>query len=188
MAHPLIRARAASPPLRCATCHGDLFDDDTRWSCPGCATVLHEDCVRGLGRCATAGCDEGRGVVRVVQGARARPARRAGDDLVSAAVYAVPAAAALLWPLTLVGLYHLLEATICPVRTGSWLRLSWGAVEGALVVAGVLPVLLGNGVFAVWARARGLPGRHHLRALLGALAGAAAATTIAGLLLLLALH
>lgn len=52
---PDLEVRAGSA-RRCAACHDALRVVRAAVSCPSCATTLHDDCARGLGRCPTLGC------------------------------------------------------------------------------------------------------------------------------------
>jgi hypothetical protein len=40
---------------RCPFCHSDV-EQGTRWECPGCGTVHHEECAREAKRCTVLGC------------------------------------------------------------------------------------------------------------------------------------
>ncbi len=56
-----VRVRARTVPSRCARCLDDLDADP--WSCPACATALHQDCRLEWGPCPTLGCSpRGAGV------------------------------------------------------------------------------------------------------------------------------
>jgi hypothetical protein len=52
---------------RCPYCHADL-GREALWTCPGCATLYHQDCARENGRCAVLGC------LRATPEAEPRPA------------------------------------------------------------------------------------------------------------------
>lgn len=156
---PRLVARSAAV-LRCAMCHDDL--SGRRWTCPGCNTALHVDCVRSRAECPTLGC--GRRVTR--------PAPKAppGAPVLEALIFYAPAALTFLWPVWFCGLVLLRDALglAGPVWIGPSLDYLVPILLGAL---GVGPAVGHLGLAAAASR-RGIGGQHR-RAALGAATGLA---------------
>lgn len=78
---------------------------------------------------------------------------------------AVPAALAALWPLLLLQAAVTVDTTSRALGDPAWL------LPVACAAALLVPSAVGHLVLARIARARGVPGRHHLRALVGTALG-----------------
>lgn len=156
---PRLVARS-SAVLRCAVCHGDL--PRRRWTCPGCNTTLHHDCVRSRADCPTLGC--GRLVTRPV--AKTTPSAPALEAL----IFYAPAALTFFWPVWFCGLVLLRDALglAGPVFIGPSLDYLVPMLLGALAVG---PAVGHLGLAAAASR-RGIGGQHR-RAALGAATGLA---------------
>lgn len=174
--------RSRSTARRCAACHDDLAPahGSARWTCVGCGTALHRACLPGLRRCPTLGCRRPLAPSPSTSRRRARPGQ--GGHLLAALVVVAPALLAASYPALLWGGSVLVQGVCDALRLPSlaFVPLSWLAVLLA-------PFVLGAGVLAPLAHDRDVPGRHELRAGVGALAGFALGTAGSILLFLLLL-
>ncbi len=163
--------RSTSPARRCAVCHDDLPSrgEISRWTCAGCGTTAHRACLPGLRRCPTLGC---RRPLRAPAGdvaTRARARVAEGGAGLGSLVVVAPGLLGALWPL-LVGAAGALANGVAELFPLGLLLI---VLSFACVAVLLAPFLLGVGVLAPMARARGLPGRHDLRAGASALVGSA---------------
>lgn len=167
--------RPLTDALRCAACHDDL--DASRWSCEVCAAVMHPECARGLGRCATLGCRALPPAPRVRRGARsvAEP-----QGWLFTLVPWVSGVLTFLWPLWFAAVCKLHYLVAGPYSTH--IMNYQGPGLGTLLLFFVASVAVGPAVGHLWlattAHLRGVPGRHHLRAVGGAITGLIASVVV----------
>lgn len=167
---PLV-VRSTSPARRCAVCHGDLpaRGETSRWTCGGCGTTAHRTCLPGLRRCPTLGCRRPLRTPIEDAASRARARLEQGGPGLAGLVIVAPGLLGALWPL-LVGAAGALANAAAELFP---LGVLWTFLPLTCAAVLLAPFLLGLGVLAPMARARGLPGPHDLRAGASALVGSA---------------